>query len=859
MTDSTPSFGYWVRRQRLALDLTQAVLAGLVGCAPVTIRKIEADERRPSRQLAVLLAENLAIEEDEQANFIKIARADRSPNKLSLPTQPVFSSEGQDAVLIGENFLANPSLATPTAFVARNKELAVLEHMFEKAMAKQGSVVFVVGEAGYGKTTLMHEFTHKILGLQPDSIVAKGSSNAFSGMGDPYLPFRDILGMLSGDFETQWTAGALSHQQAVNLLEFAPQVREVITQEGPDLLNLLEPGKLGFGNTGEREQIFLFEQFTQVFHSLSRRRPLILLLDDLQWADSASLSLLFHLGMRLANARLLIIGSYRPSDVSLGRRQGFEGVQHPLPEMVNEFRRRFGDIKINLGDNTSKEGREFVSAYIDTEPNLLDVEFREALFARTQGHPLFTSELLRAIQEKGDIYLDENNYWVASPTLNWEELPARVEAVIDQRLGRLDDGLREILSVASIEGEYFTAQVVAQVIGEDERALLRQLSSDLETRHRLVLEQGEVETKEGTLDRYKFSHVLFQEYQLNKLSRAEKRLLHRAVAEAIEALYGIDRPEVAPQLANHYRLAGDRVSALKYTLDAASLAENMNAFDEALQHLHQALDMLPTGEQTPDRIAILERLGDDYALLGERPRAISLFERALDLWHIQKEGQITDAVRLHRKIGEMVVFMTWYQDRLRFESTGHNILVNGLNLAKDTSPNPETARLLTTLANEAWFIQAPADWDLAENYALQAVAMADDINSDTELSAALEALGNVYGGRGNFRKRLNVSLRRLALSNTPDFRDQRQKANILQQTGFAYLQVGEYREALPYLFEAENISKEIQALDQLYRALRHQATCWFRLDEWDNVLVIEEKRKALVERYPNFDERVGPT
>ncbi len=857
--ESEFSFGDWVRRRRLALEMSQVELAQIVGCAPATIQKIETGERRPSRLLVQQLTDHLLFDQDALGEGANFGTGPETSEFLERSMDFSYLQHTDENPAYSDGFMSKTPESRPPVFVARKKELESLKKPLKTILNYQGQVVFIVGEAGYGKTTLFNEFTRRVMEDHPDLIIARGSCNAFSGIGDPYLPFRDVLGMLRGDIRTQWSAGILSRRQAENLASFSTQVHKVLSQEGPDLMNVIAPGKSAAASAGERERLFIFEQFTQVFHTLSLKKPMVVLLDDLQWADSASLSLLFHIGMRLAGARILLIGSYRPSDIYVNKRQGMGGFQHPLHEMVTEFRRRYGNIEIDLGDYPEEEGRLFINDYLDSEPNKLGRDFREALFQRTRGHPLFTVELLRAMQERGDIYQDDNRSWAASPALVWESLPARVEAAIEQRLGRLEADLHEILSIASIEGEFFTAQVIALVSGTNERTLLHRLSAELVSRHKLVLEQGEVETKEGILARYKFGHVIFQEYLINRLSRAERRMLHRAVAEAIGILYGEERQEVAPQLARHYRLAGDRDLALKYSLKSALLAEGMHALDEAVRHLHHALDMLSPGEFHRERFEILERLGDDYALLGDRPRALSLYERALDLWYIRSDGIKPDAVRLHRKIGEMVVYMTWFEDRRRFESTGHNHLVAGQRLIENDPSHQETARLLTTLANEAWLIHEPANWDLAEEFALRAVAMAEELESDTELSAALDALGNVYGGRGMFRERLDVSLRRLALSRSPDFRDLRQKANILQQTGFAYQQVGEYRDALPYLFEAEEISSEIQALDQLFRALRHQATCWFRLDEWGKVLEIEQKRLALVEKYPNFDERVGPT
>ena len=116
------------------------------------------------------------------------------------------------------------------------------------------------------------------------------------------------------------------------------------------------------------------------------------------------------------------------------------------------------------------------------------------------------------MQERGDLIKDEDGYWMIGPTLDWQLLPARVEAVIEERIGRLDPELQETLAVASVEGAVFTAQVVAEVQKMAEMSSLRILSGDLERRHRLVKEQEEIPTRRGTLSRYRFGHVLFQEY-----------------------------------------------------------------------------------------------------------------------------------------------------------------------------------------------------------------------------------------------------------------------------------------------------------------------------------------------------------
>ncbi|NIP16737.1 MAG: AAA family ATPase, partial [Xanthomonadales bacterium] len=236
------------------------------------------------------------------------------------------------------------------------------------------------------------------------------------------------------------------------------------------------------------EQSRIFEQYTKVLNALAAKRPLMLVVDDLQWADVSSVSLLFHLGRRMGQSRILIIGTYRPEDVALGR----AGEPHPLEGVASEFKRYFGDIWVDLSQAAGTEGRQFVDALLDTEPNQLGEAFRQELWQRTEGHALFTVELLRDMRERADLVRDEEGQWIEGPALDWGALPARVEGVIEKRIGRLEAELREVLTVASVEGEGFTAQVVARVQEIRERQLLRELSRELEKRHRLVREREEV-------------------------------------------------------------------------------------------------------------------------------------------------------------------------------------------------------------------------------------------------------------------------------------------------------------------------------------------------------------------------------
>ena len=480
--------------------------------------------------------------------------------------------------------------STPAPFVARERELAQLGGFFDLVLAGQGCAVFVTGEAGSGKTALVQEFTRRAQEAHPDLLVASGNCNAHTGIGDPYLPFREILGLLTGDIEARWTAGTITREHARRLWNTLPLAAQALVEAGPDLIDTFVPGAALVGRATacapgpvdwlarldelvERkavgpgapspQQSDLFEQHSRVLQLLAQQAPLLLVLDDLQWADAGSINLLFHLGRQLVSSRIMIVGAYRPEEVASGR----DGKRHPLEPVVNEFQRDFGHITVDVDQ---AESRGFVEAFLDTEPNRLRLPFREMLYRQTRGHPLFTIELLRGMQERGDLVQDQEGRWVEGPALDWETLPARVEAVIAERMGRLPKPLQETLRAASVEGEVFTAEVVAQVQGANEQEIIRRLSGELGRQHRLVAAQSLQRVGSQCLSRYRFRHFLFQKYLYDHLDPVERAHLHEATGSLLETLYrervavgealelGAQFPPVAEgavQLARHFQAA----------------------------------------------------------------------------------------------------------------------------------------------------------------------------------------------------------------------------------------------------------------------------------------------------------------
>jgi tetratricopeptide (TPR) repeat protein len=508
------------------------------------------------------------------------------------------------------------------AFVAREEELAVLDRMLDEALAGRGRVAFVVGEAGSGKTALVDRFAQRVQDAHPDVVAVSGRCDAHTGTGDPYMPFREVLSLLTGDVDLLQGPGDGTGERVRRLLGVAPAVTRSMLEVGSDLIGTLvsatgvlaradlqaAPGTAWVEQLRalvERrrtvpadstlQQSSLLDQLTRVLQAAARVRPLLVTVDDLQWADTGSINALFHLGRRVRGSRIVFLGAYRPSDVALGR----EGQRHPLERVVNELRRDFGDLLIDLDREADPR---FVDALLDGQPNRLGPAFRDTLLRHTGGNPLFTIELLRTLEERGWLVRNAEGEWVEAREIDWNTVPARVDAVVAERVGAVPDSLREALRVASVEGGEFTAEVVARVQGVEPGPLVRLLSNEIEKRHHLVRARGVSRVNGTRLSHYAFQHMLFQRHLYGELDEVERPLLHDAVGTALEALHGERAEEIAVQLARHFREAGAPEKAVDYLHRAGTRAVRVSANEEAITHFTEALRVLESLPPGPDRM-----------------------------------------------------------------------------------------------------------------------------------------------------------------------------------------------------------------------------------------------------------------
>jgi len=804
-----------------------------------------------------ILAEELGVEPGAETRRLYEQIRDGECQRSALAPAPI---PGPELAARSPIFLAEETaeILSPV-FVAREREVARLKGFLDGALAGDGQVVFVTGGPGRGKTALLDEFARRAMETHDNLLAASGNCNAYSGVGDPYLPFRDVMGLLTGDIEARWAAGAISRDHALRLWGALPQAVQALLDHGPHLVPALVPGpallarsravapagapwldrltervERGAAHSEAKEQSHLFQQVTNLLRALAEVHPLLLILDDLQWADTASVGLLFHLGRRLAGSRILVAGAYRPEEVALGR----AGERHPLETVLAEFKRAFGDVWLDLAEVPALEGRHFLDALLETEPNLLGEEFRKALFELTGGHPLFTVELLRAMQERGDLVQDERGCWVEGPTLRWDTLPARVEGVIEARVGRLEAELRELLSVASVEGEEFTAQVVARVQGIGQRQVLQRLSQELGKRHRLVREQSALHLGRQWLSRYRFAHTLFQQYLYHHLGDGERALLHGEVAAVLEELYQ-GHPEgvgaIAPQLARHFAEAGDEGCALRYLILAGDGALAAYANGEAEAYYRRALELAP-GES--ERADLLSGLGEVLLRQSRFREAIQTWGEGIDLY-----GALADRDRL----AHLYARAARAADLANDPAEALRLCLEGLARVEGAPESPGLAGLLyETACAYAWNALGKE----ARSFAPRALKMAERLG-DVEVQAHALATPGLLG-LPSVEDRWQALTRAAELAESHGLLEAAGRAHSSLAT-LALRHRGDYHAARQHLHRAAELYGQAGDTAGQVLALDEQASCSISCGE------LEEVRRTISQMRALLNDLAEPT
>lgn len=701
--------------------------------------------------------------------------------------------------------------------VGRARELAEMDALWKRTLSGETHVLLLGGEAGIGKTRLVQEFT-----VSAESSGARVLTGKCHSEGNaPYSPISQMIRtILASSRSTDYAIPAFI---LADLLTLAPQLRPRYPEILPN--PRLDPNF-------ERERVF--DSFVSWCEKLSEQAPLVLWLEDANWADSGTLSLVRHLARVTQKARLLIVMTYRDTDLELAG-------PHTLNQLVLELDRERLVTQTRLSRLTRDQTRELLATMLMTGGEI-SPEFLDSIYRETEGNPFFTEEVCKALIEEGTLYF-AGGYWRRSD-IERIVIPPNVRATILSRLEKLSPPVQEMLNRAAILGREFDFATLQAMLEWDEDTLLR----TLEHAERAQLFHEAAET--GKI-RFAFAHILIPFAIRESLSPLRRQREHRRAAEIIER----QQRNNVEALAHHYLAAGEAKKAIEYACRAAERAIQLFTFDVAAKYLQTALDLLQDHGNIETRIAVLERLADVHNWWGERTQAVVLYLQALEGWRGLADADKWTAVRLHRKIAETVSRISSHEDIQRFAQEARLGLDAALKLTEGEAPHRETVRLLAAFGQGYWQYFTQLNWETVEQYGRAAVQMAEQLDSPTERSIALGALAITLGGRDRFRESAQVAVQRVAVTHDPRFDDVRERVDSVFGAANALLYLGEYAQAMSYLQHAEALVIPLRDISGQAYALAKQAECYFYLDQWDEVVVLAHRRYTLVQRYGL--ERIG--
>jgi predicted ATPase len=464
--------------------------------------------------------------------------------------------------------------------VGRGPELTALRSGFESAAAGCGLVLCVTGEPGIGKTTLVEDFLAELAGGDRPHGLARGRCSERLAGTEAYLPFLEALDSLIQGPGGAAAAQALKAVAPTWYVQLVP-----LAADDPPLACALEEAKAASQERRKRE-------FGALLHEVSRRHPVVVFLDDVHWADPSSVDLLAYLGGKCAGLRVLLVLTYRPSDLVLAK--------HP-----------FGPVKLDLqGRGICREislpflSRGDFDRYLALAfaGHQFPDELAAVLHSRTEGNPLFMVDLLRYLRDRGVIVQDQGRWALvrAVPDLQ-RELPESVRGMIRRKVDQLDTADRHLLMAASVQGPEFDSAVVAEVLGR-EAADVEEGLDVLERVHCMVRLIRELTFPDRTLTlRYGFVHVLYQNDLYAALQPTRKAAWSAAAARALLGHYGEKSAGLAAELAMLFEAARDPERAADHYVVAAQNAARLFAHHEAVVLARRGLALLRALPDTSDR------------------------------------------------------------------------------------------------------------------------------------------------------------------------------------------------------------------------------------------------------------------
>jgi DNA-binding CsgD family transcriptional regulator len=687
------------------------------------------------------------------------------------------------------------------AMVGREAELAHLERALEAVVDGRGRTIVIGGEAGIGKTKLVETFADRA--RERGVTVLRGDCLPTGAGTVPYAPFIEAIRRLIRAAD-QGAIPALLGPGRGELARLIPEIApSTPTREAPP-----ESDRGG--------QSRLFEAFLGVLERRSRAGPLVLVVEDIQWADEGTLGVVTFLARTLRETAGLIVLTVRSDDLAAGE---------PVARWLAELERDPWVERLEIGALDRGEVASLVRSITDDSPAS---EAIDALVARSGGNPFFIEQLALTTSSAGG-----------------RALPARLRDVLAARLAELPPATRIVLRAAATAGRVVDDEVLAVVLGLSPSAIADAIRPALA--HGILVDAG------GSGDDprgYTFHHGLLAELAESELVHGERDRLHAAFAAELERRGDVSGVTVAPaELAYHWVAAGDRDRAVPALVDAGLAAERVYAFADARRGFEQALELWPDdGDvETPsglDRIAVIQHAAESAVLTGAYSEAVALGRQAI------MAAELDDAMEGSpdpRRLGALHDRLRWYLWESGDRAAAEQAVAEALRLIPAHPPSHLRARALGQAAGLRLFGGNPAD---AGTLASEAIDIARSAHAPAEEAFALGILGwsmavngDVDGGIETYRQGLAIAERLggvegIALGHA-------NQAALLDRVGRTAASLDAAREGFAIAQHLGVVRTYGGVL------LGHAAKALFDLGRWDEALAAADDGLALDPRGPS--------
>jgi tetratricopeptide (TPR) repeat protein/tRNA A-37 threonylcarbamoyl transferase component Bud32 len=746
--------------------------------------------------------------------------------------------------------------AQPEPFVGRGSEMKRLEHFLRQAIGGAGKIVFITGEPGIGKTALADQFLRRARQQHPTLLFSQGRCVEQYGTGEAYLPFLNAIGALLNGSHRQRVSNVLQTFAPTWCLQFPAALASDTVVE--------RLKRETIGATRER----MLREMGDALGALATDSSIVLLLEDLHWADPSSVDLLRHLCQSIVSQRLLILGTFRPEDVELKK--------HPLKTARLEMQSHKLCEEIALGSLTEQHIADYLS--VGFAPNDFPGELCSVIQRKTEGHPLFVTSFLQFFVERGDIARIDGHWTLTRPLSAISlEAPGSVRSMIGKKIEALSEEEKKVLQYASIQGEEFLSTVAVELLGEDELVLEDRLDR-LAKLHRVIETLGEEELPDGTLaTRYRFTHALYQNFLYEDLVSKRRMHLHRRAGEQLVRHYQEQTQRIAVQLAMHFERGRDFARAVEYLIRAGDNAIRLYASAEAEKHYSHALGLvekLPKEDQAVRYLTLYEKRGAANFALSRLESAIDDYTRMLDQARVIGSpalqgaalNALTHALFFAHRLDEMAaraaealrVAEVLQDDGLRAEvmaSIGRRHFTLG-NLAEARQVLDESIHIARALKHKpaltvglGWrglLYSFQSEYGLAEEMLTEVLSLSSELRDGVMVLFCLYFLGLIRGNLGRMSEALATLNEAAEMARRNG--DRNQSLKIPNAIGWIHRELEDLNRAIEHDQTGVEIARQHQLLEAEINSVVNLGCDYSAQGEGARALPAFQQAQALLER-----------